>query len=252
MARYLDQIGVFQAWGMLDDPQLRGNTIIDSLMNMPLLYWASAQTGDPRFAAAATRHAMRLREDVVREDDSTFHTFYWDVATGEPLRGSTAQGYADDSCWARGQAWAIYGFALNHRYTVDEAFLEVAQRCADYYLDRLPADHVAYWDLVFGDGSDEERDSSAAAIAVCGLHELARYLPDGDRRQRYERAAEKMLASLIADYTPRDQPEWNTLLLHGVYDKPKAIGVDEGSLWGDYFYLEALVRMLKPDWEIYW
>jgi len=252
MQRYLERIGIFQAWGSLDHPQLRGNTIIDSLMNMPLLYWASEQTGDPRFAQAAYRHTTLLRDNVVREDNSTFHTFYWDVETGAPLRGSTAQGYADDSCWARGQAWAIYGFTLNYRYASDETFLEVAQRCADYFLDRLPSDHIAYWDLVFSEGSDEERDSSAAAIAVCGLHELARHLPEGPRRKRYQAASENILATLIDSYTPRDQPEVNTLLLHGVYDKPKAIGVDEGSLWGDYFYMEALIRTLRPDWQIYW
>lgn len=252
MLRYLPRIGIFQAWGALDDPGLRGNTIIDSLMNMPLLYWAGEQTGEARFAQAAHRHATLLRDHMIRPDDTTFHTFYWDVETGAPLRGSTAQGYADDSCWARGQAWAIYGFTLNYHYTADETLLDAAQRCADYFLDHLPADHVAYWDLVFGDGSGEERDSSAAAIAVCGLDELIRYLPEGARRQRYQAAARDMLASLIADYTPRDQPAWNTLLLHGVYDKPKAIGVDEGCLWGDYFYLEALMRTLEPDWRIYW
>ncbi len=252
MARYLERIGIFQAWGTLDDPRLRGNTIIDSLMNMPLLYWASAETGEARFAQAAHRHATLLRDHMIRPDDTTFHTFYWDVETGMPLRGSTAQGYADDSCWARGQAWAIYGFTLNYRYTADETLLDAAQRCADYFLAHLPEDHVAYWDLVFGAGSDEERDSSAAAIAVCGLQELARHLPDGERRRRYRAAAGDILASLIANYTPCDRPGFNTLLLHGVYDKPKGIGVDEGCLWGDYFYLEALIRVVKPEWKMYW
>ena len=111
---------------------------------------------------------------------------------------------------------------------------------------------MAYWDLVFSDGSGEARDSSAAAIAVCGLQELAHHLPEGEQRQRYQAASENILASLIANYTPRDQPEINALLLHSVYDRPKAIGVDEGSLWGDYFYMEALMRALKPDWAIYW
>ena len=252
MVRYLDKVGIFQAWGRLNDPELRGNTIIDSLMNMPLLYWASEETGDARFAQAAHRHAAQLRDNIVRPDNTTFHTFYWDVETGMPLRGSTAQGYADDSCWARGQAWAIYGFTLNYRYTADGTFLNTAQRCADYFLDHLPEDYVAYWDLVLNDGSGEERDSSAAAIAVCGLQEMLRYLPEGDQRRRYQTAAHSILASLVADYAACNPSESNALLLHGVYDKPKAIGVDEGNLWGDYFYLEALTRALKPDWNIYW
>ncbi len=252
MARYLEKVGIVQAWGNLDHPEQRGSTIIDSLMNMPLLYWASAETGEPRFASAAHHHAAQLRDHVVRPDSTTYHIFYWDVETGEPLRGSTVQGYADTSCWARGQAWAIYGFSLSYRHTGDEKFLRTAERCADYFLDHLPADYVAYWDLVFDDGSEEERDSSAAAIAVCGLQELSKLLPDGERKRRYQSAAETILASLVRYYTPGDGIESNALLLHGVYDKPKAVGVDEGNLWGDYFYLEALARTLNPDRELYW
>lgn len=252
MARYLDTVGIFQAWGDLNDHGQRGRTIIDSLMNMPLLYWASTVTTEARFAQAAQRHTAQLRDHIVRPDNTTYHTFYWDAETGIPLRGNTAQGYADDSCWARGQAWAIYGFILNYRYTFDETFLHTAERCADYFLDHLPTDHVAYWDLVFNDGSRETRDSSAAAIAVCGLQEIVRWLPESARRQRYRSEAETILTSLVENYAPGDYVASNALLLQGVYDKPKGIGVNEGNLWGDYFYLEALTRRLKPDWQVYW
>lgn len=252
MIRFLEKPGIFQAWGKLDDPERRGSTIIDSLMNMPLLYWATEQTGDPRFAAAAHRHSSQLRDHVVRPDNTTYHTFYWNLETGEPLGGKTAQGLADHSCWARGQAWSIYGFSLNYRYTRDESLLDAAQRCADYFLAHLPEDQVAYWDLAFTDGSDQPRDSSAAAIAVCGLQELVRWLPEGEARQRYKSAAETMLASLIANYAATPESGSNALLLHSVYDLPKSIGVDEGCLWGDYFYLEALMRSRKPDWPLYW
>lgn len=251
MVRYLEKIGVFQAWGKLDDPALRGNTIIDSLMNMPLLYWATEQTDDPRFAAAAHCHSIQLRDHVMRPDNSTYHTFYWDPETGMPIGGNTAQGFAGNSSWARGQAWAIYGFALNYRYTRDESLLTASQRCADYFLDHLPEDHVVYWDLVFGDGSGQPRDSSSAAIAVCGLLEMARWMPE-DSRQRYQTAAETILASLVANYTASLEAGSNALLLHSVYDMPKMVGVDEGCLWGDYFYMEALMRSIKPDWQLYW
>jgi unsaturated chondroitin disaccharide hydrolase len=252
MGRYLEKIGIFQAWGMLNDPNLRGNTIIDSLMNMPLLYWATEQTGEPHYAAAARQHSIQLRDYVVRPDSTTYHTFYWNPETGAPIGGKTAQGYADNSCWARGQAWAIYGFALNYRYTHDEGMLAIARRCADYFLDHLPQDSVAYWDLIFSDDSGEERDSSAAAIAVCGLQEMARWLPEGAQRQHYQEAAGRILGSLVTDYTPSAESGSNALLLHSVYDMPKSIGVDEGCLWGDYFYMEALMRSLKPDWHLYW
>lgn len=252
MARFVEPAGIVQAWGGLDDPTQRGRTIIDSLMNMPLLYWATEQTGDERYASAARRHTAQLRDHIIRPGGTTFHTFYWDPVTGEPLRGSTQQGYTDDSCWARGQAWGIYGFALNYRYTKDESFLAAARTCADYFLDHLPADGVAYWDLDFTDGDEQPRDSSAAAIAVCGLVELATWLPDGEARTRYRDRAAAIRDTLTADFSTAGHPESNALLLHGVYDWPSSVGVDEGTLWGDYFYLEALARAVLPDRTLYW
>ena len=253
MGRFLEPAGIIQAWGDLNDPAQSGRTIIDSLMNTPLLTWASEQTGDDRYADAVRRHTGQLREHILREDDSTFHTFYWDVETGEPLRGATEQGAGDRSCWARGQAWGIYGFALNHRATGDPALLAASRRCADYFLAHLPADHVSYWDLVYHDGSGAPRDSSAAAIAVCGLDELAGLVDDPAAATRYREAAEAILGSLIQHYTPAGPEASDALLLHGVYDLPKGRGVDEGNLWGDYFYLEALSRRALPaGWRPYW
>ncbi|MGW5556996.1 glycoside hydrolase family 88 protein [Micromonospora sp. NPDC003944] len=252
MTRFLEPAGIIQAWGDLNDPRQRGRTIIDSLMNTPLLFWASSTTGDERYAAAARRHTTQLREHILRPDGTTFHTFYWDPATGAPLHGETEQGHADHSCWARGQAWGIYGFSINHRHTGDPALLVAAQTCADYFLAHLPVDHVAYWDLEFGDGSGQERDSSAAAIAACGLVELADHLADTALAQHYRDAATRILGSLIDRYSTAGHPDANALILHGVYDKPKGIGVDEGTLWGDYFYLEALVRATAPGWTSPW
>ncbi|MFT3888760.1 MAG: glycoside hydrolase family 88 protein [Arachnia sp.] len=253
MRRFLEPAGIIQAWGDLNDPAQRGRTIIDSLMNTPLLTWAAEQTGEERFADAVRRHTDQLRQHILRADDSTFHTFYWDAETGEPLRGGTEQGAADGSCWARGQAWGIYGFALNHRATGDAGLLEAARRCADYFLAHLPADHVAHWDLVYGDGSGAERDSSSAAIAVCGLDELADLVADEAAAARYREAADAILASLIDNYTPETPDASDALLLHGVYDLPKGHGVDEGNLWGDYFYLEALTRRARgAGWRPAW
>jgi len=251
-SRVLEPAGIIQAWGAMNDPLQRGRTIIDSLMNTPLLFWASRTSGEPRYAALAHRHAAQLRDNIIRPDNTTFHTFYWDPVTGEPLRGATEQGSADDSCWARGQAWGIYGFSLNYRHTGDDTFLVAAQRCADYFLAHLPADQIAYWDLVYGDDSGEERDSSAAAIASCGLVELAGALGDTAQAATYRAAASRMLRSLVDGYTGAAVPGSNALILHSVYDKPKGIAVDEGSLWGDYFYLEALTRATRPDWQPYW
>jgi len=246
MLRYFEKAGVIQAWGNLHDPALQGRIIIDCAMNLPLLFWASGETGNPYYREAALTHLDRANRHLIRPDASSFHTYYFDVATGEPLRGTTAQGYADDSCWARGQAWGILGLPLNYRYTGDPALLEVSRRLGHYFLNRLPEDQVCYWDLVFTSGP-EERDSSGAAIAACGLLELARNLPAADPgRPVYERAAQGIVASLARGYTTEGPPRSNGLLTQAVYNKPKNEGVNECNLWGDYFYTEALVRLTRP------
>lgn len=252
MRRFLEPAGIVQAWGDLSDPAQRGRTIVDSLMNMPLLTWAGEQTGEERFADAVRRHTTQLRTHILRDDDTTFHTFYWDAETGEPLRGATEQGAFDDSCWARGQAWGVYGFALNHRATGDPALLDASRRCAERFLSKLPSDRVPFWDMVYTDGADAPRDSSSAAIVVSGLFELADAETDAAAADRYRRSAYEILGSLIANYTPETPEASDAVILHSVYDFPKSVGVDEGTLWGDYFYLEALVRAARPGWKPYW
>ncbi len=250
MGRYFEKAGIIQAWGDLGDPEQRGRIIIDCAMNLPLLFWAGEETGDPYYREAASRHLAAANENLLREDASSFHTYFFDVDTGRPLRGATAQGYSDSSCWARGQAWGIYGLALNFRYLRDPGLLETSSRLAAYFLNRLPADFVCYWDLAFVEGS-EERDSSAAAIAACGLLELAGALPAADARRRaFENAAAAIALGLARHYAARGG-EADGLLLHAVYDKPKLVGVDECCVWGDYFYLELLAR-LSLSWDPYW
>lgn len=251
MLRYHEKAGIIQAWGDLDDPLNRGRMIIDCLMNLPLLFWAAKETGDMTYWAAAESHLRQTRRYIIREDASTFHTFYFDPDSGKALRGTTAQGYNDSSCWARGQAWGIYGLALNYRYVHDRTLLDDAKRLAEYFIARLPRDLICYWDLVFTDGN-EERDSSAAVIAACGLLELSSLLPVVDMdRNRYEILALKILSSLNERYTTRGLPDSTGILLHGVYNKPNGNGVDECTVWGDYFYIEALVRILK-QYPLFW
>lgn len=252
MTRYNEKAQIIQAWGDLDDPEQRGRIIIDCLMNLPLLYFASQETGNPRYQEAAYLHAKQTQKYIVRDNHTTYHTYYFDVETGKAKYGKTQQGYSDDSCWARGQTWGIYGFTLSYLYTGDVTFLETAQDVADYFIDKLPADQVPYWDLIFTDGSGEERDSSSGAIAACGLLELAKHLPlSNDKRNLYEETALSIIQSLAENYTTKAIPESNGLLCHGVYDKKSDKGVDECMIWGDYYYLEALVR-LNQAWYSYW
>ncbi|WP_430612683.1 glycoside hydrolase family 88 protein [Enterococcus sp. DIV0876] len=252
MERYSPKAKIIQAWGDLNDPEQSGRMIIDCLMNLPLLYFASQETGDPKYREAAYAHAKQTQTYIVRDNATTFHTYYFDTETGEPLYGKTQQGFSDESCWARGQAWGIYGFTLSYLYTGDYSFLETAKQVADYFISNLPEDKVCYWDLIFNDGSNEERDSSSAAIAACGLLELAKHLPLSDEKTRlYQTVAVEMMEALAENYTTKNTPRSNGLLLHGVYDKNTNKGVDECMIWGDYFYLEALTR-LTQSWYMYW
>ncbi|MEH7248060.1 glycoside hydrolase family 88 protein [Neobacillus niacini] len=251
MTRYFERAEIIQAHGDLADPKLRGRMIIDCLMNLPLLYWATDVTGDKKYAEVAYKHAAKTLEYSIRPDASTYHTYYFNTETGEAKYGETLQGFSDDSCWSRGQAWGIYGFLLSYSYCKDKRFLEAGQKLAHYFLNRSPKDLVVYWDLIFNEDSNEEKDSSASAIAVCGLIELTENLSDIDSKQYYSHAYQRILNSLIDHYSTINNPNSNALLLHGTYFKKQNQGVNEASLYGDYYYLEALTR-LKLNWQKYW
>lgn len=250
MERYSAKAQIIQAWGNLEDPKEKGRMIIDCLMNLSLLYNISEITGEKKYKEAAEHHAKQAQKYLVREDYSTYHTYYMNVDTGEPIKGVTAQGYSDNSAWARGQAWGVYGFALSYAHTGDKTFLETASRIVDYYLERLPEDFVPYWDLYFQEG-DEYRDSSSAGILACGLLELSKHLPVSDpRKKEYEETAVQIVKSLFENYTTEKDLS-NGIIKHGVYAIPFHVGVDECCIWGDYFYVEALMR-LRNVWNMYW
>jgi unsaturated chondroitin disaccharide hydrolase len=251
MERFQEKGGFIQAWGELgarDNYRL----IIDCLLNIPLLHWAFLETGKPVYRNAAMRHYEAACNNVIRDDASAYHTFYFDPETGEPLKGVTRQGYSDDSAWARGQAWGIYGIPLNYRYVKDDSAFNLFKGMTNYFLNRLPEDEVCYWDLIFTDGSEQPRDSSAAAIGVCGIHEMLKYLPEVEPdKDTYRHAMHCILRSLIERYTAPEIKPGNPVLLHGVYSWHSGKGVDEGNIWGDYYYMEALMRFYK-DWNLYW
>ena len=251
MSRYHEKGRFIQAWGSIDNPE-DYRFIVDCLLNIPLLYWASSVTGNDSYRKVAYNHFRTTIENAIRDDGSSYHTYYMDVKTGEPVRGVTAQGASDDSCWARGQAWCIYGMILTRIYVDDPDAVDMCKIVTNYFLNRLPKDYVPYWDLSFADGDDEPRDSSSASIAVCGMLELIKHLPENDPEKKiYQGAVEAVMSSLYENYSTKDVPESNGLLLHAVYSKPANIGVDECNIWGCYFYMEALIRM-KKNWNPYW
>ena len=249
-SRYQKTGKFIQAWGELgarDNYRL----IVDCLLNIPLLFWASEETGNEEFAEMAKEHFKTTVKIASRPDASAFHTFYFDPETGEPAYGKTRQGYSDDSAWARGQAWLIYGIALCNAYYPVDTNIEYFQAVTNYFLNRLPENFVCYWDLIFDDTSGQPRDTSAAAIAVCGINQMAIEIPNNENLREYEVWADRILYNLITHYTEQKAEGVIALLNEGVYSWHSGKGVNEGNIWGDYFYLEALMRK-KNNWKMYW
>ena len=249
-SRYQEKGNFIQAWGELgarDNYRL----IVDCLLNIPLLFWASNETGDGKYQEMAKAHFQTTLKNAIRQDASAFHTFFFDPETGEPTYGKTRQGYSDDSAWARGQAWLIYGIALCNAYAPSETNVEYFQAVTNYFLNRVPEDFVCYWDLIFDDTSGQPRDTSAAAIAVCGIQQMAKEFPNNETVKEYEKWADRILYNLITKYTDKKGSTIVALLNEGVYSWHSGKGVNEGNIWGDYFYLEALMRK-KKDWGMYW
>lgn len=239
--------GFLQAWGPMDDSADNYRLIIDCMLNIPLLFWATEETGDPKYREHALSHLKASVNNVIREDFTTFHTFYFDPKTGEPDRGVTHQGYSDDSIWARGQAWGVYGLALSYHYTQNPELLPLFRGVTKVFLSKLPKDHVPFWDMIFTDGDDQPRDSSAAAIALCGILEMQKV----ENNPEFMEQADLMMESLIDSYLTERIPESNGLLTDAMYCRPHG-HEPECNIWGDYFFMEALMRYENPDWKMYW
>lgn len=255
ISRFHEKGQFIQAWGELGAKD-NYRMIIDCLLNLPLLYWATEVTGNSIYKEKADAHAKTALKNLVRDDYSTYHTFFFDPETGVPVKGVTAQGYRDGSAWARGQAWGIYGLALLYRYTQNAEAIDLFYPVTDFFIERLPADGVPYWDMDFTAEDNEPRDSSASAIAACGMLEMAKYLPDG-KAAYYTQVAKQIAGSLAENYAVKSVKDSDGLLLHGVYAKSSEFntvsdyGVDECNTWGDYFWFELLTR-LEKDWNLYW
>lgn len=247
MRRFIPSGGYFQNWGRLGDQKQMGFVIIDCLINLDHMFWAAQQTGDSSFARAAGSHARRSRAAHVRDDFSSYQVVELDPQTGEMIRGFGKQGLGDETTWSRGQGWGIYGFTRAYRNTGDPAFLETAKKMADWFVAHLPRDQVPYWDFDLPPGEDHPRDSSAGSLAAAGMLELAGLLDDPAQAKRYRAAAGKILASLTINYLTKDLPGApQGVLTGGTYYFAVGRGIDQANIWGDFYYLEALLRYLEP------
>jgi len=216
--------------------------IIDNMMNLELLFWASKHGGQQLWFDEAVSHALKTAQNHVRPDGSTYQMVVYDPATGAVKARRTVQGVSADSTWARGQAWAVHGFTMAYRETRDARFLDTARRVADWYLDHLPADKIPYWDFNAPGIPNEPRDTSAAAIAASGLVELSQLETDAVRSARYLASARSILTALLAPPWLSEGSGSEAVLLHGTYNKPGG-SADTGLIWGDYYLQEALMRL---------
>jgi len=222
---------------------------IDIMMNVPIIFYAGNETNDANLLRIAHAHCRTTAQTLVRADGSTAHEGIFDVETGAFLRQSTHQGKSAESAWARGLAWSLYGYSQCYALTGDQFYLDIAERNADYWLSHLPEDRVPYWDfdadVTQPPPWGAQKESSAGAIAASGLLDLAKQTQSPEKAQKYRDTALAMLDALIApEYLAIDTPGWEGILKHGVYHTAKNLGVDESVMWGEFFFVQALTKVV--------
>lgn len=219
-----------------------GWAIIDCMMNLPLLYWASETTGDPRFRHIAVEHANTTLREFIRQDGSVRHIVQFDPETGERVDAIGGQGYSEDSAWARGTSWAIYGFALSYRYTRDVRYLTAAKRTAAFFLSQLQPDQAPSWDFRAPAQSRSIQDSSAAACTASGLLELARHVPEKEAFF-YTGKAMEIVQMLDRHYATWADSDEEGLIRRATANYPKQHFVEVPIIYGDYYFAEAISKL---------
>ncbi len=240
IARFNENAACIRSWDF-NQENWQCPVIIDNMMNLELLFWASEQTGDPVYRDIAIRHALTTMENHFRPDNSSVHVVDYDTITGEVRQKITHQGYADESSWSRGQAWGLYGYTMTYRLSDQIEFLKQAEKIASFLLEHpsMPGDLVPYWDYNAPGIPYEPRDVSAAAIMASALYELCRYSEKG---AYYKEKADKIMESLGKAYASAPGENYGFILGHSVGAKPFESEVDVPLNYADYYYLEALVR----------
>ena len=241
-------VGTMLSWPREVEPRnWPHNTIMDNMINLEMLFWAAKNGGNPYLYDIAVSHADKTMKCHFRPDYTSYHVAVYDTISGNLIKGVTHQGYADSTMWARGQAWAIYGYTVVYRETKDPKYLDFAQKVTDVYLERLPEDKVPYWDFDDPSIPNAPRDASAAAVVASSLLELSTYLPNGTGK-RYRDAAVEMLTSLSSDnyQSGKSNPSF---LLHSVGHWPAHSEIDASIIYADYYYIEALLRLKRLQFD---
>jgi len=245
ITRYYENVGCIRSWDF-NQERWQCPVIIDNMMNLELLFWASGETGDPVFRDIAFNHAVTTMKNHYRPDYSSVHVVDYDTITGEVRQKVTHQGYADGSSWSRGQSWGLYGFTMAYRYTDHIDFLKQAEHIAGFLLENpnMPDDLVPYWDYDAPGIPNEPRDVSAAAIMASALYELCRYSENG---AYYKEKADLIMENLGTTYASAPGENYGFILAQSVGGKPMDSEVDVPLIYADYYYLEALTRKRKLE-----
>jgi len=239
--RFNEKIGAIRSWDHNKD-KWQFPVIIDNMMNLELLFWASKQTGDQLYSNIAVKHAETTLANHFRADNSSFHVVDYDTITGAVIKKNTHQGFSDASAWSRGQAWGLYGYSMCYRETGIVSFLYQAEKIADFILNHpnLPADKIPFWDFDAPATPSRPRDVSAAAITASALYELAQFVPQ--KKEFYIHSADQILKSLGRDYSSKPGENKGFLLGHSTGSFPHNSEIDVPINYADYYYLEALLR----------
>lgn len=242
---YNPKVGTILSWPREVKKFGAHNTIIDNMINLELLFWAAKNGKNKKLYKIAEQHALTTMKNHFRDDYTSYHVVLYDSLTGKKIKGMTHQGYADHTMWARGQSWAIYGFTMCYQYTKNPQFLDFAQKVTDVYLKNLPDNTlIPYWDFNTPEIPNTTRDASAAAVTASALFDLANYVKSPQKKALYLAKAKKMVESLSsAEYQSRKVN--NAFLLHSTGNRPINGEVDASIIYGDYYYIEALLKYKK-------
>jgi unsaturated chondroitin disaccharide hydrolase len=240
--RYNPRGRFIRAWGALTEPRNAGRVIIDTMMNLDLLAFATRQTGDPKYLDIAVEHARTTQRVFPRPDGSTPHVYDFDPDSGTPIGPNTVQGYSPTSCWARGQAWGLYGFTTMYRRTGHEEFLATARRLADYVVRVLTPDHVPVWDYRAPQQPHDIKDASAGAITACGLLDLAA----ATGRRSYREVALRLLTALAKTCLTRNSARAEAVVARCTRNRANEDGIEISLPYADYYLLEGILRVLRP------
>lgn len=241
--RYNPRGRYIRAWGALTDTANAGRVIMDTMMNLDLLAFASRQTGDDTYLDIAVEHARTTGRVFPRPDGSTPHVFDFDPDTGAPLGPGTVQGYSPGSCWSRGQAWGIYGFTTMYRRTGEARFRDTARKLADYAIGALTPDHVPVWDYRAPQQPHDIKDASAGAVMACGLLDL--HTATG--RHVYRDVALRVLTALSETCLTRNSARAEAVVARCTRNRPAEDGIEISLPYADYYLLEGILRVLRPE-----